>query len=157
MSVIKRKIVYSRCPSIDELMPALVASLGLPHVDPSRVRTVYSKGTHTRALARIYGLPKPLQVGHSLPPLYTIELVCENLLRTTCDDVAQVLTHELLHIPTTFSGALRPHGQQVNHRIVNRLARRIPSILVERLCTAVEKCCREGGNPRNPAVDGGNF
>ena len=138
-----RGIRYRLCTELDELLPPLVATLGLAYVEPERIRLVASHGTRTRAYARIYGLPKPVQVGHGIPPSYTIELICENLEKADCRDVTRVIVHELLHIPTTFSGALRPHGQYVNHRVVNKLAERVPDLLAETLCKRIKRCCQQ--------------
>ena len=89
----------------------------------------------------MYGLPKAIQEAHSLPPLYTIELICDNLRNAPCSEIAKVMVHELLHIPQTFSGGLRPHGPLVNNRRARSLARRIPESVAESLCDSVEKCC----------------
>lgn len=55
--------------------------------------------------------------------MYVIETLSENYDHLPIDDKIRVLIHELLHIPSRFSGGLRPHGKFVNRRLVNKLYR----------------------------------
>lgn len=81
---------------------------GLPHLRRVEVYVV-ATGARSRAYARIWGLSKALQEALDLGPLYVIELLKE-FWRLQCPEKAKVLAHELAHIPTTTSGALRPHN-----------------------------------------------
>ena len=113
---------------------AIVA--GLPDRSHGRVDRVYcvrSRGARTMAVARIYGLPRPwIVVG--LEPGYVIEFVSERFDPLPCREKIAVIIHELLHIPRTFSGALRPHGRQVNDGVVERLLDRLPGWAFEEAC-----------------------
>ncbi len=93
-----------------------------------------SRGARTRAIARIYGLPRPwIAVG--LEPGYVIEVVSERFDALPCEEKVRVLIHELLHIPRGFTGGLRPHGRLVNERRVRSLARLLPREAWSRACS----------------------
>ena len=106
----------------------LVEKLGFDHVDTSRVVCVRSYGTKTNANARIWGLPKIWQKALGIKPYYVIEVVHENFDKLSYDEQTKTLIHELLHIPKTFSGGLRPHryfGQRIDSRRVQRLFKKL--------------------------------
>ncbi|MCY0859756.1 MAG: putative metallopeptidase [Sulfolobaceae archaeon] len=114
-------VKYKRAVEEEKVVSDLVKTLGLSYIDTTRIRVVYSIGAKTKAIARIWAIPKAITLAFDLKPLYVIELVSEKFIKLNEDQKLRVLIHELLHIPESFSGGLRPHGQKVNARVVNRL------------------------------------
>ncbi len=86
----------------------IIRALGLAHVDPARVRCVRVHGSRANALARIWGLPPIFQNALRLPAHYVIEFMTPSFDRLPRDEQDRVIIHELLHIPRTFSGGIRP-------------------------------------------------
>ncbi len=105
----------------------LVSILGFKHVDVERIRVVRSFNSRTTAYARIYGLPRVFQVAFGYKPSYVIEIVDANFSRLDCRSKIRVLIHELLHIPKTFSGGLRPHGELFYSKNISRLLELVES------------------------------
>jgi predicted metallopeptidase len=85
-----------------------------------------SFGSRTDALARIWSLPTIWLQALGLKPHYIIEAVSENYDALPDEEKEKTLIHELLHVPGTFSGGLRPHRTRhlrIDGRTVNRLHR----------------------------------
>ncbi|MBI4130678.1 metallopeptidase [Candidatus Roizmanbacteria bacterium] len=102
----------------------ILAHIDMPHVDMKRIVCFRSRGSSSRARARIWSFPKIWQQALNLPPHYVIEVLSEKYDRLSIDDKKRVLIHELLHIPKNFSGSLRPHkahNWRLDHRMVERL------------------------------------
>lgn len=114
-------VKYRRALKEEEMVKDLVRTLGLNYIDTSRVRVVYSSGAKTKAIARIWAIPRAITTAFHLQPVYVIELVSEMFSKLDENSKIKVLIHELLHIPEKFSGGLRPHGEKVNSRTVNML------------------------------------
>ncbi len=127
------KITYD--PQATRAVEIIAKALGLSKVSVDNVRVVRSRRARTRAYARIYGLPRPFQIGFDLPPLYVIELVEENFSELSCQGKIRVLIHELLHIPSTFSGSLRPHNDLFRSHNIRKLYKRLMEAgVIEELC-----------------------
>ncbi|MEM0174157.1 MAG: putative metallopeptidase [Sulfolobaceae archaeon] len=118
-------IKYELANEEQERVKSIIEKLELDYIDTNRVRVVYSYGAKTKAIARIWGTPKVLSVAFGIKPLYVIELVWEKYSRLSDEDKLKVLIHEILHIPKSFSGGLRPHGKEVNQREVKRLLKKL--------------------------------
>ena len=100
----------------------MAQELGFAHIVSGRVYCILSQGSKTkRTIARIHGLPKALQVGAGLSPLYVIELVSEKFLRQSPEDRLRTLIHELMHVPHNFGGGFRHHKHYVSHRQVEEM------------------------------------
>lgn len=96
-------------PDIKERASFLVENRSLAYIDPARVIAFRSYGSKSRAIARIWSLPKIWQMALSVPPKYCLEIISEKFDKLTADQQEKVLLHELGHIPNNFSGALLPH------------------------------------------------
>ncbi len=116
------RLRYEEAPEVCVIVDILSAMEEFSHIDTRRVYCVRSWGSRSRAVARIYGLPGPWVT--VLGPGYVIEVIGERFYKLPLEDRVKTIIHELLHIPSTFSGGLRPHGRLVNGRVVGRLYRR---------------------------------
>ncbi len=119
------RVRYKPAPDICDAVKAILESGVLPHIDPKRIYCVRSRGSKGKAVARIYGMPGPWVTVLGGNPGYVIEVVSEKFDGLPPREKLEILIHELLHIPRTFSGALRPHGRLVNGRKVAGILRRL--------------------------------
>ncbi len=104
----------------------ITQALGLTYVDPDRVRCVRVEGSRASALARIWGLPPVFQDALRLRPHYVIEFMVPVFDQLPREEQDRVIIHELLHIPRTFGGGIRPERSRsltINHRTVERYYR----------------------------------
>ncbi len=104
----------------------IVDALGLEYVDPRRIRCMRVRGSRANALARIWGLPPVFQDALKLRSHYVIEFMAPTFDRLPRDEQDRVIIHELLHIPRTFSGGIRPERSpslSINQRTVERYYR----------------------------------
>jgi predicted metallopeptidase len=118
-------IRYFKVQEEEERMRRIVRLLKMEHIDLNKVRVIGSTGSKSRAIARIWPIPRAVSYAFDLGTLYTIELIWERYYMLGDDDKDKVMIHELLHIPGKFSGGLRPHGKKVNQREVNKLFRQL--------------------------------
>ncbi len=96
-------------PDITRRITFLVVELQLDYIQPENIITFRSRGSSSRARARIWSLPTIWQQALNIDPKYCIEVLSEKFDSLSLDDQERVLIHDLLHIPKTFSGALVPH------------------------------------------------
>jgi predicted metallopeptidase len=96
-------------PDVAKRIKEIVAKLSMEHVDSSRLVCMRSRGSSSRAIARIWSLPKIWQKALSVEAHYIIEVVSERFDKLSLADQDRTLIHELLHIPKTFSGAVLSH------------------------------------------------
>ncbi|MDR5708957.1 MAG: putative metallopeptidase [Armatimonadota bacterium] len=114
-------------PDLHTRLVEFVEVLGFHHVRLDRVVCVRSYGARTDAWARIWGLPRIFQEALGIGPAYVIEFLEPGFGRLPPDAQDRVILHELLHIPQTFSGGLRPERSRhftINRRTVERYYRR---------------------------------
>lgn len=107
-------------------MRRIVRALGLDYVTPGRIRCVRVAGSRANALARIWGLPPIFQDSLRLQAHYVIEFLVPAFDRLSRREQDRVIIHELLHIPRTFSGGIRPERSSslsINNRTVERYYR----------------------------------
>ncbi|ACP36580.1 conserved hypothetical protein [Sulfolobus islandicus Y.G.57.14] len=126
-------IKYVRSRDGEDLLRDIVIILGLDYINLDRVRVVYSYGAKSKAIARIWAVPKIVIETFNLEPLYVIELVSERFDRLSNEDKIKVMIHEILHIPYKFSGGLRAHGRKVNSREVNKLYKKYIKLKEKRI------------------------
>jgi predicted metallopeptidase len=111
-------------PDIDKRIKIIIRALNLGHVSGKHIICMRSAGAKTRALARIWGLPRIWQQALYLNAYYIIEVVSEKFDRLSHEEQDKTLIHELMHVPKTFSGALVPHecfGKKIDHKSVDKL------------------------------------
>lgn len=104
----------------------IVTALGLDYIDAARIRCVRVTGSRANALARIWGLPPVFQKALRVPAHYVIEFMVPAFDRLRPDQQDRVIIHELLHIPRTFSGGIRPESSlsvRVSRRTVEQYYR----------------------------------
>jgi len=135
------RLSYTTCMKSIELKKIL-QNLGMDYMESTDIAVIVSHFARTNAYARIYGLPKAIQVGHELSPKYTIEIICENIRKLNCEQISVVFIHELLHIPRTVSGGLRPHGKHVNNRLARKLSKNLSQTNKNLLCKKIKECCQ---------------
>lgn len=133
-------IRYNICNELKKAAEDIAKSL-IPEEVYNHLSFIVSNGARAKVYARIYGLPKAIQVGHSLPPFYTVEFLCNNCLNLADSKVLEILIHELLHIPKTASGGLRPHGNIVNQRNVRHIASNFGPEKGKEIGLALKYCC----------------
>ena len=131
------RIKFVRDERLEEALRVLVSKLGLGHIDTKRVFAAWSRGSRTTALARIWGLPSPFVKLGICQPMYIIELVSEKFEHLDCDEIVETIVHELLHIPRSFSGGLRPHGEWSKRKNLKMLMKQISPSTRIRVCNLV--------------------
>jgi predicted metallopeptidase len=100
---------WELCRRTHARLRRIVGALGFSHVDPARIFCVRGYGSTSEAWARIWGLPALWQQVLGTGPAYVVEIIEPEFSRLAEDEQDRILIHELLHIPRTFSGAIRPH------------------------------------------------
>jgi predicted metallopeptidase len=114
-------INYERDPGTDARLAEIAKTLGMAHIDVSRVIAIRSTGSKSRrVLARCHTLPRIVQTAFKVKAHYMIELVSENFEKLSPEEQTRTLIHELMHIPKSFGGGFRHHRPYVNRRTVER-------------------------------------
>jgi predicted metallopeptidase len=110
-------------PDVERKVSEIVGVLSYGHVNEFRIICMRSRNATARAYARIWNLPDIWQKALSVGAFYIIEVLSQHYDKLSEEGKEKVIIHELLHIPKTFSGALRPHGGRVkiNSRTVGTL------------------------------------
>jgi len=121
-------IKFLPAPKIKSRITRIVQALEWDYIDPDRIICFESRGTKsTRVHARCWSLPRVWQQALNLVPHYVIEVIGERFDELTEEKRDKLLIHELLHIPKTFSGALRPHKGYISNSIVDKLYKQLMS------------------------------
>lgn len=92
----------------------ILRALSLTYIDSHRIHCVRVWGSRANALARIWGLPPVFQDALRLRAHYVIEFMVPAFDRLPREEQDRVIIHELLHIPRTFSGGIRPERSPSN-------------------------------------------
>jgi predicted metallopeptidase len=110
-------------PDVERQVSDIVDVLSYGHVNEFRIICMRSRNATARAYARIWNLPDIWQKALSVGTFYIIEVLAQHYDSLPEEEKEKVIIHELLHIPKTFSGALRPHGGKVkiNSKTVGQL------------------------------------
>jgi predicted metallopeptidase len=119
-------IRYFEAPDVKKRVDEIASSLDFFHVVPQFLFCLRSKGSESkRTIARIHGLGKIWQEALNLPSSYVIEVISERYDTLPEEEKEKTLIHELLHIPSGFSGGFRPHKGHVNRETVEHLYRKL--------------------------------
>jgi predicted metallopeptidase len=104
----------------------ILRALDLAYIDARRIHCARVWGSRANALARIWGLPPIFQEALRLRAHYVIEFMVPAFDRLPREEQDRVIIHELLHIPRSFSGGIRPERSpslSINTRTVERYYR----------------------------------
>jgi len=110
---------------IHKRIKRILQKVDFPHIKAKQIVCFRSYGSTSRARARIWSLPQIWQKALKVKPHYCIEVLEEKFDKLSEVDQTKVLIHELLHIPKTFSGALRPHRGRGRWRIDSRMVNQL--------------------------------
>ena len=119
---------YSPAPEIKKQIEYLVLNLELNHIKVKNIHCIRSFDAKTRAISRIWGMPKLFNEVVGIEPNYIIEVNAKRYDKQSEREKIKTLIHELMHIPKTFSGALLSHRgphHRINDREVEKLLRNI--------------------------------
>lgn len=110
-------------PDVEKMVNEIISVLDYGHINEYRLFCMRSKNATANAYARIWNLPDIWQKALGVGTFYIIEVLAQHFDKLPQEEKEKVIIHELLHIPKTFSGALRPHGGKVpiNARTVGQL------------------------------------
>jgi predicted metallopeptidase len=115
-------INYVKAPDVENAAKRIIDVLDLKHIDPDRVAFYRSKGTRSkRVQARIHGLGRIWFDALNIKPRYIIEVISEEYDKLDGREREKVLIHELMHIPSGFSGGFVPHKGKINKRTVEAM------------------------------------
>lgn len=117
-------------PDVQEIVKEIVSVLSYGHVNEFRIICMRSRNTTANAYARIWNLPDIWQKALSVGAYYIIEVISQHYDPLPQEEKEKVIIHELLHIPKTFSGALRPHRGKV--RIDKKTVEKLHKIYIEK-------------------------
>lgn len=121
----KAEYVVETAPDVESKVNEIIDVLSYGHMNESRIICMRSRCAIAKAYARIWNLPYIWQKALGVGTFYVIEVLSQHYDHLAEEEKEKVLIHELLHIPKTFSGALRPHGGRVkiDQKTVGRLHR----------------------------------
>jgi len=132
-------INYTEAEDIEQTARSIVAALNFSHVDLDRLRFIRSKGSRSRTIiARIHGLTQIWRQTLGSNITYIIEVLSEQYDSLSKDDKEKIIIHELLHIPTSFGGGLRPHRKHVTKRHVEKFYRIYCNVVTSKTQTHVD-------------------
>jgi predicted metallopeptidase len=120
-------MLWRSCRQTHSRLRKIIGALRFTHVDPSRIFCVRGYGSTSEAWARIWGLPTLWQQVLGIRAAYVVEIIEPEFSRLPPSEQDRILIHELLHIPRTFSGAIRPHRSptfRINRRTVEHYYQR---------------------------------
>lgn len=117
-------ISYQRAPDVESLADKLISTLALNYIDRNRLHFYRSQGSKSRRVqARIHGMGRIWFDALSMRPHYIIEVISEEYDRLDQPERERVIIHELMHIPSSFSGGFVPHKGKINKKSVDRMYR----------------------------------
>ncbi|MBU1085284.1 MAG: putative metallopeptidase [Candidatus Beckwithbacteria bacterium] len=130
---------FELAPDIQKKLIKIQKKLKLPNIKIDQIIAFRSYGSRARARARIWAFPKIWQMALKLDPHYCIEIISDKFDHLKEDDKIRILIHELMHIPSNFSGALLPHRGR-GRVVIN--ARSVEQMFKEYKTTCKDSPCR---------------
>lgn len=100
---------FEKAPDLERLAKKIIDSLEFSHIDKKRISYFRSFGSKSKAIARIWSLPRIIQLALNSPSFYVIEIISSRFDKLNEEEKQKTLIHELLHIPKNLSGSLLPH------------------------------------------------
>lgn len=100
---------WEQASDIQKEVNTLIDRLNYKHLQKDCIYCFRSYGSKSRAIARIWALPRIWQQALKVAPAYCLEIISERFDRLSQDNKQRTLIHELLHIPQNFSGTLLAH------------------------------------------------
>lgn len=107
------KVTWIKSSEISDRIYKMISILNLTYIHADRIFCFVSTGSAGNATARIWGFNSIWQQALNQKPAYCLEVINEKFSKLSRENQDRVLLHELLHIPSNFSGALLAHR---NHR-----------------------------------------
>jgi predicted metallopeptidase len=115
-------ISYERAPDVESLAASIIRALSLNYIDCDRLHFYRSKGSKARRVqARIHGMGRIWFDALGMQPHYIIEVISEEFDDLEQIEKEKVVIHELMHIPSRFSGGFVPHKGRINRRSVEKM------------------------------------
>lgn len=108
-------MIFKKAHDVQKRVITILKRIEMPYINKLQIACIRSHGSTARARARIWAFPRIWQEALGLKPHYVIEVISEKFDNQSYEDQTKILIHELLHIPKTFSGALRPHRMRHFH------------------------------------------
>lgn len=119
-------MIFKKAPDVQNRLKDILNKIEMNYVRFEQIAAIRSFGSKSRAIARIWAFPTIWQEALELKPHYVIEVLSEKFDKLGLEQQTKTLIHELLHIPSTFSGALRPHRTGSFH-----LGRELEKVVME--------------------------
>ena len=117
-------INYNKAPDVENIGRKIISTLSMDHIDETRLHYYRSTGSKSRRVqARIHGMGRIWFDALAVQPHYIIEVISEEFDRLQQTEKEKVVLHELMHIPSKFSGGFVPHRGKITHRTVEKLYR----------------------------------
>lgn len=104
---------YVKAPDVEERFKKIVNALEKEYIDLDRVICIRSYGSKSKAIARIWGMPKIFQAALDCRSYYVIEIISEKFDKLSEEEKDKTIIHELMHIPKCFGGGLIPHNHSI--------------------------------------------
>lgn len=117
-------ISYEKAPDVEAIAKKIISTLSLDYIDQNRLHFYRSHGSKSRRVqARIHGMGKIWFDALQMTPHYIIEVISEEYDRLDVPEKERVVVHEIMHIPSKFSGGFVPHKGRINKRSVEKMYR----------------------------------
>jgi len=112
---------FESAPDVQARVSGIVSRLKMNYIASENIVCMRSFNSKSSAIARIWALPRIWQKALGKEAHYIIEVISSRFDKMNNEEKDKTLIHELLHIPKTFSGGLRPHkyfGKRIDKKTV---------------------------------------